>query len=160
MYAKASIGVIVLLMAACQYDPFAHEFTKARPAEHSLVGTYVPDEETSERLRKSLNVQLQPATALTLNQDHTFEARNLPNCWIGPSLDCVAGTESWSGTWSLKQSQEWWAIGLHLRSRNGEKTDFGMVAMLRGEHPPYLVHLTIGDPDSGDALAFQRSAAP
>ena len=151
------IGVLAaLLMVGCQYNPFAHEFTRTEPRESAVVGTYIPDSETTERLRRSLGVSVSPSARFVINADHTFVANELPKCWIDQTFDCDPGTETWVGTWSLRRTQEWWALQLHVTSRNSEATSYGMPAMLRGEEAPYLVHLTIGDPDSGDALAFER----
>ena len=150
------IAVAALVLARCQYDPFAHEFTNARPQESAIVGRYVPDRETTDILRESLRVQVSDRAALAINADHSFVATELPRCWIERSSDCAAGTETWAGTWSLRQNQEWWAVQLHITARNGRPTSYGFPAMLRRESPPYLVHFTIGDPDSGDALAFER----
>ena len=93
-----------------------------------------------------------------LNSDRTFVAREVPRFWINPELGAASDTDDWKGTWALGQHQDWWAVQLDIQSLNGEPISFGLAAMLRGESPPYLVHLTIGDPDSGDALAFQRES--
>lgn len=156
MHMRLEIVAVAVFLVGCQYNPFAHEFTTAKPKEPELVGRYVPDRETTERLRTSLAVTVSPEAALAINADHTFHATALPKCWIDQDFDCAQGTETWTGTWSLRRNQEWWAVQLHIKSRNGQPTSYGMPAMLRGETPPYLVHLTIGDPDSGDALAFER----
>jgi hypothetical protein len=37
---------------------------------------------------------------------------------------------------------------------------YGIPMMIRGSASPYLLHLTIGDPDSGGALAFRRKPQP
>jgi hypothetical protein len=153
---KIRIVAAVLLLAGCQYDPFAHEFTNAQPRESAIVGRYVPDEETTERLKTALGVTVSHATSIAINPNHTFIATELPRCWIGQDFECAEGTETWTGTWSLRQHQEWWSVQLHITSRNGQPTSYGMPAMLRHEQPPYLVHLTIGDPDLGNALAFER----
>lgn len=146
-----------LLLVGCQYDPFAHEFTKAQPQESAVVGLYVPDRETTKHLRDTLRVTVHHDASLIINADHTFVARELPNFWIGHTFDCVTGgIENWSGTWSVRRDQEWWAVYLHITSRNGQPTSYQLPAMLRRERPPYLLHLTIGDPDSGDAFAFER----
>lgn len=156
MRVKTSLVTCLTLLLGCQYDPFAHEFTETEPRRAAVAGEYKPDRETTERLRSSLGVSVNPAAKFVLNQDGTFVANELPNCWIAQSFDCAPGTETWAGTWSLRRNQDWWAVQLHLTSRNGQATTYGLPAMLRREEPPYLLHLTIGDPDSGDALAFER----
>ena len=145
----------VVLLAGCQYDPFAHEFTSRRPVEDSVVGRYVPDDETLERLRTRFEIEVSSDAAFVLNSDKTFVAQYLPHCWFN-TFDCVSGSEAWKGSWALQQHQDWWTVALHITSRNSHPTSYHMPLMIRGEAPPYLLHLTIGDPDSGDALAFRR----
>lgn len=150
--------IAVLLLVACQYDPFAHEYTTRKPVEDTLIGRYVPDDESRERLRGRFKIELGSSSELLLRSDRTFLATHLPRCWSDVS-DCVPGWEDWEGTWSLEQDQRWWAAGLHILSRNGKPENYRMPATLRGNAPPYILHLTIGDPDSGDALAFRRDPA-
>ena len=40
-------GVVLLMLAsaACQYDPFAHDFTKERPGTGTLAGVYELDDD-------------------------------------------------------------------------------------------------------------------
>jgi len=38
------------------------------------------------------------------------------------------------------------------------KGDFGYELMLYGKKPPYKLHITIGDPDSGDAVQFEKQS--
>ena len=156
---KRAVAITGLLLAGCQYNPFAHEFTTRRPLDESVVGVYRPDHESNERLRSALDVELDPDCKLILNSDKTFVARELPRFWILRSTGRPSDTDVWKGTWTLAQVQNWWAVRLHIESLNGEPMSFVVPAMLRGDAPPYLVHLTIGDPDSGDALAFQRESS-
>jgi hypothetical protein len=152
-----SVLPAIVLLAGCQYNPFAHEFTSRRPDHETVIGRYMPDDETKRRLRSRFAIEVSPECEFVLNSDRTFVARRLPHCWY-KTFDCGPGTETWEGTWAIEKNQDWWAIGLHLTSRNGEPTDYHMPLMLRREAPPYLLHLTIGDSDSGDALAFQHES--
>ena len=149
----------VVFAAGCQYDPFAHEFTSNRPADGSVAGRYVPEDDTARRLRTRFKIEVSSESEVLLNTDGTFLAMNLPHCWYN-TFDCVPGSEAWQGTWALKQHQDWWAVALHITSRNGNQTSYGIPMMIRGDASPYLLHLTIGDPDSGGALAFRRKSPP
>jgi hypothetical protein len=151
---KRSVLAAVVLLAGCQYDPFAHEFTSRRPTEESVIGRYVPDDDSKARLRTRFNIEVSPRCEFVLKRDQTFVAQSLPDCWFH-TFDCLAGSDRWEGSWTLQQHQDWWAVALQITSRNGVPTSYHMPVMLRGGPRPYLLHLTIGDPDSGDALAFQ-----
>ncbi len=160
---KVVLVVVAFVFAGCQYDPFAPEFTTVKPVEDRLVGRYSPDTETRERLRSALQIQVHPSCELVLNADHTFSATSLPRCWYPPTTgDCSPGTANVSGDWSLRQRGKWWSVDLnaHLPPGGVMKT-WNVPASVRGDRPPYTLHLTIGDPDSGNALAFvsQRNGA-
>lgn len=156
MLPRIALAAALALLLRCQYDPFAHEFTKGEPRRGAVVGEYRPDRETTERLASALRISVSPAARFVLGQDGTFVASELPRCWIEQSFDCAPGTETWAGTWSLRGDGQWWSVQLHVTSRNGQAISYGIPVMLRGEEPPYLLHLTIGDPDAGNALAFER----
>jgi hypothetical protein len=146
---------MVLWMPACQFDPFASEFTRVRPVERYLVGRYVPDAETRERLASQLNVKVPTTCELLVGQDGRFVVHDAPNCWFGPAVDCAPEDVDFTGDWRLGQHQKWWAVQLTARTINGKPGAYGLPAMIRGDEPPYILHLTIGDPDSGNALAFE-----
>lgn len=146
----------VLCLVSCQFNPFASEFTSVRPNEQQLVASYAPDRETRDRLASQLNITIHPQCRLELRRDHTFTATNLPDCWFSNEIDCAPGLVTFSGEWTVSENQEWWAVDLRARSINGVARDFQLPAMVRGDRPPYILHLTIGDPDSGNAVAFER----
>jgi hypothetical protein len=154
------IFVVALASVACQYDPFAHEFTTVEPTREELVGDYELNDETLNMLRR-LGVQPPPQSHLMLQDDGRFSMSDLPTCWR-LFEECSSATESVSGTWRIEQDDEngWWTIRFHLLEIEGQPGDFGTPAHLRGDRSPRLVHFTIGDPDMGQALAFQKDSGP
>jgi hypothetical protein len=155
---RRTLFLLVLFSSACQYDPFAHEYTTSRPAESDLPGTYRPDRETTQRIKQEFGVVIDPSCELTLRSDRTFNIREMPRCWfVASNEDCAAGTEDVAGTWELTPQQQRWAVRLTKRSMvAGVDHSYSFPAMLRGSEPPYLLHFIIGDPDSGNGLAFAR----
>lgn len=148
---------LLLFLAACQYDPYTSEYTSHRPNDSDLPGEYVATVETRELIR---NAHSYPACnpQVILHADHTFEIKDVPD-WFITEGDAGTKLVSGSGTWALQQHQEWWALGILFRESTGQsvfKGPFGMDFMLVGEKPPYLVHMTIGDPDMGKAMQFQK----
>jgi hypothetical protein len=151
------IACITIIASSCQYDPFAHEYTHTRPASAAtIVGTHALDRESIEMLKQNYNVTA-PRSLLVLRSGGTFELREIPSCWRA-DVKCTSRTESATGTWDLGKDQEWWAVGLRCRTINGTARDYGIGAMLRGESPPYVLHFTVGDPDSGEGLALIRKS--
>src|SRR6185295_6307226 len=129
-----------MMLTACQYDPFAHEYTTVKPVESKLVGRYSPDAETTDRVASQLNIQVDPACELELNADHTFSAKNLPRCWFPPTgNDCLPGKANVSGDWSLRQRGRSWSVDLnaHLPPGGVMKT-WNVPASVRGDLPPYV----------------------
>jgi hypothetical protein len=149
-----------LVLASCQYNPYASEFATTRPDDAALVGVYRPDRETTDRLGTALNVRLDPACELALRPDHSFTARRLPNCWFTPGNECVPELINLSGTWTIERKQDkWWALRLEVTTINDQgREPYGLEVPVRGNTPPHVVHFTIGDPDAGNALAFERIA--
>jgi hypothetical protein len=147
----------VLLMfaaAACQYDPFAHEFTKVKPETRELVGVYELDDESTEMLgRKYKLVPL--SSRFVLRSDETFTITDVPTCWRAQT-ECSSATESAEGTWQVAKANEWWEVRLRCTKIQGEPSDYGLGANVRGDRPPQLLHFTVGDPDLGEALAFRK----
>jgi hypothetical protein len=153
-------ALTLLLLAvsiACQYDPFAHEFTRVKPNAEELVGLYELDDESIEMLRR--HNLAPPSSRLVLQHDGTFEISHVPTCWREAS-ECSSALEGASGTWQVVKENEWWVVRLHLLKIRGNATDYGMDANVRGDRPPLLLHFTVGDPDLGQALAFRKVQIP
>ena len=150
---------LVLATTACQYDPFAHEFTTKRPSEEQLIGRCAPDLQAGA-IGSNLNVMVSPTCELTLRPDHTFMAKALPRCWFPPTnTDCLPGTSDVEGHWTLREDGKWWAVNLNADlPPGGVSKTWNVPAIVRGAKPPYILHLTIGDPDSGNALALVAQA--
>ncbi len=146
--------LLMLATTACQYDPFAHEFTKVRPETGKLVGVYELDDESTEMLRRKYKL-VPPSSRFVLRSDGTFSISEVPTCWR-EFTECSSATESADGTWQVKKLDEWWEVRLRCTKIQGEPSDYGLGAHVRGDRPPQLLHFTVGDPDSGEALAFRK----
>lgn len=152
--------IALLLMAvsiACQYDPFTHEFTRVKPTAEDLIGQYELDNESIEMLRR--HDLPKPASRFVLQGDGTFTMSDVPTCWR-EVFECSLDLESAKGTWQVVKENEWWVVRLHLTKIQSKTTDYGMVAHVRGDHTPRLLHFAVGDPDAGQALAFRKLQVP
>lgn len=138
----------------CQYNPFAHEYTHVEPDASEIVGTYKLDQESRDMLRERFKVD-PPAATFTLNADGTFEIRNIPSCWRIDNT-CTTKTEDASGRWQIGEDQEWWSVRLTCTRISGRDNEYGIPAMIRGDQAPRILHFTVGDPDAGEALAFEK----
>ena len=152
---RCTIALLLALGAlACQYNPFAHEFTHDKPSANEIVGVYRLDQESRNMLRGRFKIE-PPQATFTLNADGTFEIRDIPSCWRIDNT-CTTKTEDASGTWQIGEDQEWWSVRLRCTKLSGRGDDYGIPAKIRGDKAPRLLHFTVGDPDAGEALAFQR----
>lgn len=138
--------------AGCQFDPYGSDYTKVQPTREDVAGIYKVDPKTVNSFKAQHGVD--PAAAeINLKPDGSFELKEMPACWL--AVTCAGRLQSASGTWSIQKHQEWWALSLETRELDGRKHGHYSEAMLRGEKRPYLVHFTIGDPDSGQALVLE-----
>jgi len=96
---------------------------------------------------------------LELKPDGTFSIENIASVWS--PFPTAGGFENAKGTWRLGNHQDWWVVQLHVTSvgqADGKlnQRDFDTYAMLVGQESPYLLHFAIDDPDSGNALQYER----
>lgn len=150
-------ALLLAVSIACQHDPFAHQFTNVKPTDEELIGQYELDDGSIELFRH-LDLP-RPSSRFILQRDGTFAMSDVPTCWR-EALECSADVESANGTWHVVKENEWWVIRLHLTKIQSKATDYGMVAHVRGDHSPRLLHFTAGDPDAGQALAFRQLNTP
>ncbi|MGB7848654.1 MAG: hypothetical protein WBL63_23780 [Candidatus Acidiferrum sp.] len=67
------------------------------------------------------------------------------------------------GSWRLNRNDEYAVIDVQIqredyrRLADGCELTYHGQLMLYGKKPPYKLHITIGDPDSGDALQFEHA---
>lgn len=152
------IGTTVCV-AACQYDPHAHLYTRSRPPASDVAGVY---RLTSETLLKSdLAGFDKRACLVSLNADGTFEAVNVPPWDLDfPGSDFVERLLSGAGTWRIDAigavdngwtSQHVW--GVYLDSPTVKLAP----AHLTGQKSPYGLIFSLGDPDGGEALILTRN---
>lgn len=153
----------VLALAGCQHDPFADGFLTRQPAERDVVGWYGVDHASMQRIIKlpmsGARVSIDPAAHIVLSADHKAEFFAVPDELDG-SLSCsVTG----HGTWNLGRNDRFIVVRTIIvdeeptdRCRHRFTANFGNELHLYGERPPYRLHVTLGDPDSGDAVQFER----
>jgi hypothetical protein len=146
--------VCALIVIATIWVPGCHgvspdelDFTRAEPRRANLVGRWVL---TSDSLQET-----KPATAptpeLDLREDGSFSAVHLP------TAPQVAGAKpqelSGSGTWHVDKDLDGvtiWVINLDFQNHHRETVH------LRHQTAPYMIHVFLGDPDSGRVALLRR----
>jgi hypothetical protein len=151
---KRILFATAVALFGCQYDPFAHQVTNVRPDESAVIGEYGLDRQSREMLQDLFEVEPPPAV-FVLRADNSFTLADVPSCWRSDS-SCSGRTESASGRWEIRRNSEWWVVQLTCDRIDGEAMSYGLRAMVRGDEPPYILHFTVGDPDAGEAIAFEK----
>jgi hypothetical protein len=108
--------LLLVVSMACQYDPFAHEFTSVKPTDEDLIGQYDLDDESIEMLRQ--HDLPRPSSRFVLQRDGTFAISDVPTCWRD-AVECSLDLESASGTWQVVKENEWWVVRLSSREDPG-----------------------------------------
>jgi hypothetical protein len=132
------------------------QFTRTKPPEVDLVGTWRPTAETVKDIRD--NGHYPAAThEMVLRADHTFTMRNMPDWWRNCFGQSHGQMESGDGTWDLVPAKIVWQIWI-VRLRFSVPS-FETTVHLYGQRSPYLIFIRVGDPDVGDAMFFERPKA-
>ena len=138
----------------CQHDPWAGEFLKKKPSDADLVGHYVIDLDSRERKLKlptGAAVPVSPNASIGLSSDHSAEFVDVTTDENGTVARLVTG----KGTWSVSRTGDFYGVTAVIRD-DQNPNGFGHELMLYGKKPPYKLHVTLGDPDSGYAVQFEK----
>jgi hypothetical protein len=156
--ATVAATVVLLLLTACQYDPFAHTYTTLKPKPEDIVGKYVLTNQTM--LPGGARAIPGERPYLELRADGIFNAIGAAPRIDFPRTNYFEKLVNVSGKWDVQQIgtidngfknlQPHW--GLALRTDSVELEPVGLM----GEKPPYALIFTLGDPDSGWAMLYAR----
>jgi hypothetical protein len=159
---RSFLILAVVILAGCQYDPYTSVYTTTQPKTNDVVGVYVPDTNTVALISKEGHYG-SALPSITLLDDGTIIITNIPDWWRNFG-ERHGGFDSGRGTWSIQKHQDWWALSVGFRdttqfaSLANQPGGLGTEMMLVGEKPPYKIHLTVGDPDAGKGMEFERKS--
>ena len=162
---RALIASLSICLAGCQYDPHTASYTTTQPKPEDLVGVYAPDQTTTNLIAREGRYRQFPAS-ISLSAGGALTITNIPDWWGTDFGRPLGGFDAGRGTWSVVQHQRWWAVSVDFEStaqfasRQHRAETLGTSFMLVGERPPYKIHLTVGDPDEGRAMQFERVSSP
>ena len=151
---------VFLASVGCQYDPYADRFVTHKPRPEDVVGRYRLKEQTINR--EGLQALRGKRSSIELFADSRFIASNIPPGSFGPIPDenFFSSLASGSGTWRID------VVANVASGFAGTKTVWGVrlnspgfefdSAELTGARPPYGLIFTVGDPDSGQVMIFER----
>jgi hypothetical protein len=147
--------ISVLFFVGCQFDPYAHLCVTSKPRRADVIGTYklTYQSVTSEGLA-ALNGK---KCRVAVRRDGTFEATNVPS-WTSNIDDShyFENLSSGSGTWRIGTTgavdgDSTWGIYF-------DSNKVGLApGTLTGAAGKYGLLYTLGDPDYGTVLIFEKT---
>jgi hypothetical protein len=156
---SAMLMLSFVLLVGCQYDPWANRFLTAQVADEDVAGTYVIDDDSRKRSIKlplsNGSFPIDRSARIVLSSDHKAEFVHFPEDYLGKVACSVTGR----GSWRLGKNDTFSVVRASIVNEEPNspcKGDFAYELMLYGKKSPYKLHVTIGDPDSGDAAQFEK----
>ena len=146
------------MFSACQYDPHHHLYLKSAPPKDQICGTWVIDAERTTWDEASGVIDPQRGH-LEITADGQFLIQDLPDfsLHIGPIVPRQSGSGDW---WTNIDTQGFAYLWLDFQVVDGKPTeDKCAAAYFRQEGQDYFLHVTIVDPDTGDALVMRKTEA-
>lgn len=176
-----ALGLLVVFLQGCQYDPYADSFTTHRPKSGDISGDYVLEEQTLTMA--GMDFLKGKTCHIRIRSNGTFKAENLPPLDL---IDKYAendqnnggeddGTAKWnfnrlpgllcqpvniSGNWQITTTGDldlgWLGgktcWGVEIRTSNGP---FSALNLTGNKHPDGLIY-TFSDPDLAMVLVFKK----
>ncbi len=124
-----------------------------------MQGTYVVDADSQTRqIKLALGRGILPinkSATIVLSPDHKAEFKHVPVDYRGLDACSVTG----KGSWNIGKNDSFTVVRASITNEertNSCKGEFAYELDLYGKKPPYKLHITIGDPDSGNAVQFEK----
>jgi hypothetical protein len=160
--ARLLILLCALILSGCNKNSNPTNYTVGPPKLEDLLGTYVPTQRTHELL-KSTGKYPNSDSSITLNKNGSVTISNVPDWWLTSYSDAKGQFDNGSGTWTLDKNKDWWLIVLSFTTQHGQFTTSvpgrgHITAMLSlvGQKPPYVLQLSITDPNADVAMQYQK----
>ena len=150
--------MLLLLLAGCLNNGIEWSelsFTRTKPSDQDVVGVWKP---TSATLRDMHDAGGYPDAQheLILSADGSFSMVNMPDWWSDEFGRSHKKFESRQGKWRITKASDVFTIYvIELADPSGS-----MDLNLSRQKAPYLIHITLGDPDSGHYMLFERDRTP
>jgi len=146
---------LVLFLSSCMNNGIEWSelsFTRNKPNPSDVIGIWVPTAATIKDLRERGGYALSKYE-LNLRADGTFEMVNMPDWWKDGFGQSNRSFDSGSGKWRFYEDRTVWAIELDF-----SKYVVPNAIHLQRQKSPYLIHITVGDPDSAHYMLFEKES--
>ena len=148
----------LLFLQACGSAVDELNFTRKQPSMTDIIGTWIPNQQTLDDMQKIGGYTIS-THELRISSNGQFCMTNMPDWWTNGFGHSGKGFDSCGGNWKMVEdtgSLSHWVISLEVTNSAG-KVDFVYAGVhLVRQKSPYLIHFYRGDPDSGNAMYFER----
>jgi hypothetical protein len=129
-----------------------------RPATDDLIGKYSLTEASETFLRSHKGYSAVPSSFIELRPDFSVSIRNLPDCATDGFGTSKGGFLSGDGRWQLEKAFLGYGLTLDIRGGGSLKPGSygGPWLAIRRRSSPHILELTVGDPDSGESIQYER----
>ena len=154
---RIAVAIAVMLLATgCMNNGIEWSelaFTRHRPADQDIVGTWVPTEKSIKLLARMRGASPMPSPQFDLRPDGTVSVRDFPDWFWSEDARVTFRFKSGEGRWRVSPEKVVYTIYV-LEIELGDDVH---TINISKQKAPYQLHVTIGDPDSGDYLIFERA---
>jgi hypothetical protein len=148
----AALAILALAVVGCD------RLFAGQPAIQDLVGVYRLTDASQDFLRTTKHYKAIVSSEIELKSDSTVSIRNLPDCAVDGFGDSGGRFLSGDGRWRIKHDPTAASIDLVI-DPGGSLKDGGYLGSwmkIRRRWPPHVLQITVGDPDSGQSIEYER----
>ncbi len=151
-WSRVAVSLLTLVSAAACDQVWVRE-----PKDADVAGVYQLTSEAREFLR-SKGYRSIPDSTIELRLDRTVIVRGLPDCLIDGFGKPNGRFLSGAGTWEIQKAFVGYGVNWTIRPGGSlpEGGYSGPWAALRRRSPPYILEMTVGDPDSDERVRYER----
>lgn len=151
-----------LLLSGCMHEANPDDYTTGTPKIEDLVGTYVPDQHTTELL-KATGKYPKAESSITLKENGQIEMVNVPDWWLTSFTETKGRFDSGTGKWTLDKPKNYCLLVVSFNTQSGQfsssvTTRGNVTAMLSlvGQKPPFMLEMSIAEPNADVAMKYQK----
>jgi hypothetical protein len=133
----------------------------SQPATQDLVGVYRLSPASEAFLRTTKRYKVVPVSEVELKSGSKVSIRNLPDCAINGFGDSGGAFLSGDGMWRIEKDFVGHRISLDIKPGGSLKEGGygGSWMVIRRRTAPHILEITVGDPDSGESIRYERDSA-
>jgi hypothetical protein len=147
--------VLVIIISGCD------RIFSSEPKPDDLVGSYVLSSNSEAFLRKRKEYVSIPSSVIELGTNYSVSIKNLPDCATNGFGRSHGKFLTGKGTWEIEKDSIGYGISfvIHEGGSLGRGIYAGPWIAIRRRSAPYILEVTIGDPDSRETIRYERKSS-